>query len=706
MVIRGISCALVLGWASHVYSQSIEDDLSLSFGDEEFVSIATGQREHISKAPAVASVITEEDILRSGATDLDDVLRTVPGLHVSVNGGGWNPLYIIRGIYSEYNPQVLVLINGIPINNVFLGNRGQVWGGMPVQSIDRIEVLRGPGSAVYGADAFAGIINITTKTYKDINGAEAGFRAGTYDTKTGWLAYSNKLQEWELALTLELHETEGQKEIVDLDTQSFFDGILGTSASNAPGPLATGVQAVEARFDISNKYWRFRLGHQGRNNQGTGAGGALALDNEGNSDSKRSNFDVTYSNSDAEKWDFSTQYSYFETSAESDLTLFPAGSVLPIGSDGNIATPGGGLILFPEGVFGNPNVYEKQSRFNVDTFFKGFQQHKLRIGAGFNQAELEAEEDKNFGPGILNGTEGIVDGTLTDVTGSEFIFTRNQSRDVSYAFIQDEWLMAPDWKLTSGVRYDNYSDFGSTVNPRLALVWQSTHALTTKLLYGQAFRAPSFAEQFNINNPIALGNPDLEPEEIDTIELVFDYTSEDGRVRNSLNLFNYETKDIIRFVPDPPPATSLTAQNTAGQDGQGFEWEIRWDVTNKTRLFANYAFQDSEDKLTGSDVANVPGRQFFIGLDQAFSYNWKLNIQAKHIADRKRAPGDIRPAVDDYTRVDSTLRYSKDDSLQIALIAHNLFDEDIREPSLAPGLVVNDLPLAGRRAFLEVRYKW
>jgi outer membrane receptor for ferrienterochelin and colicins len=125
-------------------------------------------------------------------------------------------------------------------------------------------------------------------------------------------------------------------------------------------------------------------------------------------------------------------------------------------------------------------------------------------------------------------------------------------------------------------------------------------------------------------------------------------------------------------------------------------------------LSANYAFQDSEDKLTGADTPNAPGRQFFVRLDQAFSYSWKFQIQANHIADRKRAMGDLRPAIDDYNRVDAALRYSPgtDDGVEIALIARNLFDEDIREPSLAPGFIPNDLPQAGRQALAEFRYKW
>ena len=143
--------------------------------------------------------------------------------------------------------------------------------------------------------------------------------------------------------------------------------------------------------------------------------------------------------------------------------------------------------------------------------------------------------------------------------------------------MQDEWKFANDWELTAGVRYDHYSDFGDTINPRFALVWQTRYELTTKLLYGRAFRAPSFAETRAINNPANLGNPNLDPETIQTLELAFDYRPADT-LQLGLNLFGYQWDNIIRFVPDPG-APSRTTQNTGKQMGYGLELEADWRPT-------------------------------------------------------------------------------------------------------------------------------
>src|SRR3954470_2930113 len=119
------SASLVL----HAAELSEEQELAMSFGDKSFVSIATGSRVALARAPSVATVITAEDIRALGAADLDEVLETVPGLHVSRSPIGYGPIYVIRGIRgTELNPEVLVLVNGVPITAAYGGDRGVNWG--------------------------------------------------------------------------------------------------------------------------------------------------------------------------------------------------------------------------------------------------------------------------------------------------------------------------------------------------------------------------------------------------------------------------------------------------------------------------------------------------------------------------------------------------------------------------------------------------
>ena len=227
----------------------------LRFLRVEMVSIATGTQQSISRAPAVTSVITAQDIKMMGATNLEDVLETVPGLHVARSSIGYMPIYIFRGIYTVLNPQVLMLVNGISIDTLYTGNRGQTFSNMPVNAIARIEVIRGPSSAAFGADAFAGVINIITKTKDDIDGTEVGARLGSFNTHEVWSLHGGEVGGIDIALALEYYHTDGQREIIEADAQTSFDAQLGTNASLAPGSVNLSRQNFNVHFDASKDMW-------------------------------------------------------------------------------------------------------------------------------------------------------------------------------------------------------------------------------------------------------------------------------------------------------------------------------------------------------------------------------------------------------------------------------------------------------------------
>lgn len=669
---------------------SEEEEFAKIYGDEEFISLATGSHQAVNRAPAVASVITAADIETMGVADLDQILETIPGVHVSYTLT-FHPVYIMRGIRAEFNPQVLILINGVPITHLFLGNRGQVWGGMPVNNIARIEIIRGPGSALYGADAFAGTINIVTKTFADIQGMEIGARAGSFKSREAWLLAGKQWGNIKGAFSLEWRTTAGHRETVNVDAQTRFDSLFGTSASLAPGPVNAGGDVVETRFDLVRDNWRLRLGYQGRRNVESGAGAAQAIDPKGYGDSNRFNADLTYDKPNfSPNWDVTAQLSYFDVNFKYQLTLYPPSVTFPTGT-------------FPQGLIGNPSSYERHVRFSAATVYTGFSSHRVRLGVGANDGNMyKAEESKNFGVG--SGGLPVPLGSVIDVSDDPArVYIRPHQRTVVYALAQDEWSFAPDWNLTTGVRHDAYSDVGGTTNPRLALVWQSSFTLTSKLLYGRAFRAPAFAELYNINNPVTLGSPSLKPETIDTVEVAFDYRPSDT-LRSNFNLFRYEMSDIIRFVSDPAPATSKTARNQGTQDGYGLEWEMQWNVMRAVDLKANYAWQHSTDE-TGENVANVPRHKLYAQADWRFLPYWSVNTQINRVMGRERTAGDNRPAIADYTVVNLALRRKNVlDGFDAGLIVHNALDADVREPSPAPGYIRDDLPMPGRGVYVELRY--
>lgn len=692
---RQALCALLaLLWAGTAAAQTYdaeEEELTLAYGDKTSVSIATGIQQEIARAPAVATVITAHDIEAMGATDLDQALESVPGLHVSVSSQAGNPIYSFRGIHTGYNPQVLMLVNGVPITNVFLGNRSQAWGGMPLENVARIEVIRGPGSALYGADAVSGVINIITKTAADIQGTEYGVRAGSFKSRDAWIQHGGALGPLEAAFYLRVGHTDGQKGIIRQDGQSAIDKLIGTNASLAPGPVNAVRNALDARADLSFEQWRFRAGFQQRE-VGIGTGLAESLDPNGRAPTSRLYLDLTYQNARwAPNWDVSGVIGYYdirEKPGDPAYMLFPAGAF-------------GGT--FPNGVIGNPGHSERHGHASISAFYSGFDHHRLRLGSGFRIEDLyETKETKNFKLGADGFPEPL--GGIVDVSGTPDVYLTPHKRDLAYLFVQDEWNVAKDWTLTAGVRHDRYSDFGSTTNPRLALVWDAAYNVIVKAMHGRAFRAPSFTEQYSINNPVTIGNPRLQPETIETNELAISWQPVDT-LQTSLSLFHYRMRDIIQFVPD---ASGATAQNTGDQTGRGLELEATWDATRKLRLSGSFSLQHSTDEASGQDAGLAPHRRLFVRADWRFAPLWQLGTTINHVADRKRQPGDARPQIADYTTLDLSLRRELAGGWTVSAMLLNLFNQDAREPSLATSAGTSnipfDLPLPGRALYVQLQH--
>jgi outer membrane receptor protein involved in Fe transport len=674
--------------AAFAQQASEEEELALAYGDKSTVSIATGSRQTLRRAPAVATVITAQDIAAMGAVDLDEVLETVPGIHVSRNNQAYNPLYVIRGIFSELNPQTLMLQNGVPMTTLLVGNRGIGWGGLPVENIARIEIIRGPGSALYGADAYSGVINIITKTAADTPGTEFGLRAGSFQSRDGWVQHGGKLGAVDVAGYLRLGHTDGFKEIVAADAQTALDTLFGSRASLAPGPVNTGYDAVDASLDLGHDKLRLRAGYKLRDHIGTGAGISGALDPVGKVRTERLTADVSWSDVDiAKDWRMSLTASYFHYVQDFNvpLQLFPPGAF-------------GGA--FPDGMIGAPHTWERQLRLSAVTIYSGFANHNLRFGAGHDDLNMyRTQEFKNF-TGLPIPTPGaeVIEFPV------ENSFLAPQRRTVTYVYAQDEWNLARDWTLTGGIRRDQYSDFGGTTNPRVALVWDATLDLTAKLLYGRAFRAPAFAEQRSINNPVIRGNPNLQPETIKTLEAAFAWQAR-ADTQVNLSLFRYRMNDIIR-AEDVAGGTKMF-NNVGTQRGHGMELEAIWNASRSLRLAGHHAYQRSIDETSDQDAGYAPHHHLFARADWSFSSGWLFSGQVNRVADRRRAAGDLRPDIADYTTVDLTLRTGRGKGRwDFAASVRNLFNADVREPTVAPGVAIpNDLPMAPRSVYLQAIYR-
>jgi len=683
-----LKTVFLIAIAGSVQAEQEEDYLDLSFEELleiPYVKIASGSLVSIEKAPSVASVITAKDIENMGARDLDEVLETVPGLYVAYTFSNYNPIYVFRGIYTITNPQAQFLINGIPITSSYRGDRGGIWGGMPVKAISRIEIIRGPGSAIYGADAYAGVINIITKSAEDITENEAGIQAGSFDTYDAWSITSHKVNGFDIAFTAEAFSSGSHDNIIEADRQTFIDTFFGTTASLAPGAPQLGRRGGDFRLDMKKENLNIHLGYQNRRGVEHAAGFGEALPPSGSYQSDRVNADVTYFDTETyEHWELSGTLSYLHINqqAENNTYILPPNSSLF------------GLAPLPDGLIGNPEVWENNYRLDFHAFYTGWNQHRFRIGVGYLLGDIyKVRETKNFDLSFFPLP------AVTDFSDTDQTFLPEVDRENVYISLQDEWKVNEKLHLTFGARVDHYSVFGSSFNPRAALVWNGSEKSTSKVLYGKAFRAPSINELYSIN-PVATGNLSLEPETIDTWELSQSYKFGQNLFLG-LNLFYYETDDMISYVES---GSLKIAENSGRIIGYGSEFEFQYKLNKKWDFIGNYSRAITEDKAEQQDAGNAPKNQIYFRTQWQPQEDLFANVQLNWIDKRirRRVDGSIfdsRPDTSGYTDISLILKkknlWEKVDG---ALTIKNLTDTEILHPSSQN--IPGDLPMAGRSVLL------
>jgi len=309
---------------------------------------------------------------------------------------------------------------------------------------------------------------------------------------------------------------------------------------------------------------------------------------------------------------------------------------------------------------------ERGFGFEASGLYKGFKSHAIRVGGGYNLSDLYFVEQ------IVNGTAQV--------------FVPEKNRQIGYLFAQDIWTLADDWELTAGARYDHYSNFGGAFNPRLALVWQSTNRLTTKLMYGQAFRAPSFLELY-ADTAATSPNPDLTPERSETWDLSFSYLASKD-LKLGLDFYQFAQSDLISGDP---------YQNSGNSTSRGIELEAMWQATKTVRVAGNLSHREDTAAFN-----SVPKQQAYLRTDWTFTPNWNWNVQARWIGSHQ--PYGSRSQIGAYTLVDTTVRYTPRRDWEFAASIRNLFDVDARE--YTSSRIPDNLPLPVRNLYAEVRYKF
>jgi len=628
--------------------------------EESYVTTATKTLENIKKSGATVSIITDSDLKNMGARNLMDALKRLPGLGINQSNVG-NSSVEVRGVKSDFGEKVLFLINGHPSNNNLVnGGASSAYDTFIIDDIKQVEVIRGPGSALYGANAFVAVINIITKTAKDIEGTVITIGAGSYKTEKINVLYGGSLGEVEVAANINILDTDGLKGDVESDA-------IGNSGQSDYGNQRydLGFQLGFNHYSLNGKYVKRQ------------AGSYIGVINALNDDSEQEY--IEYFLDFGYQRNFSSQLTFSSSIYLDHFEFDNLWEALPE-SD---TTPDGLLLRSP--IEHDKLGTELQLEYQLST------KHKLLGGLmAEHQSQYNVELWTNNGSGPLQNVSSVAN------------WNGRHNRDIYAAFMQDIWDINPNLRLIAGARYDHYSDFGSTFNPRASLMWEFVNNYNFITTYGSAFRAPTFGELYNINNPSIVGNPDVNPEEIDTIELGVNGNIT-KRMKASITLFQNKIKEVITATP------TQTAVNEYGNKGelkvQGTEVELSSRLRNGSLLSLNYTYQYPINQLTDKRIADVPIHKAnaafnfrhsqYVNMYAGLMYNGSLN----------RAEGDTRSKVDDFFTLDLALTVQNNiKNLELKASIYNFFDKHYFGPSPS-GVMISDYPKSGRNLMVELSYK-
>jgi len=670
------------------------DQLSLSDLLDATVSIAAGRIQSLEEAPSIVSVITADDIRRSGALTLEDVLETVPGFEVLIDEIGRKRI-AVRGIATQGTSEnVLVLLNGHRLNDHLWGGATAMHITIPVQTLRQIEVVRGPGSALFGSNAFVGVVNLVTWDAGSFNGVEVSAGAGDFGSRNVSVVTGHSAGALDFTSSINLRTTDGYRLPVAVDAATLIDqanALLGIPpVSLAPGRTRDSQKGIDVYMSAGYKALTFEGMYSGALSDGfIGRVNTLGTRNELN---VRHGFvSVRWDGQLGPETTISATAGYDRERYYEDTEALPPGYVRVI----DLNTQ----YHFPDGVrIRNQNSGARYSS-SVVLNHAASERNDLIVGMSFEQeSSFNTTSTGNFDPAT-----GASRPTLQPVPAA----VPADSRTVVSAFAQDTWSVLPQLGLTAGVRLDRYDDFGSTVTPRLGVVWRLPASLHLKALYGRAFRAPTFSElSFGFAGNLQ-GNPDLGPATINTFEAGLGYRRPNLRVG-----VNYFAAYIRDFIISTKPFSlaligdGLTYYNSPGLDVSGLEFEFRQSFGFDRDVFANYTYQDVVDLQSSGTPGGVPEHLANVGFTTAVTDYFSVSPTVLVRSKRARSSRDPREETAGYALLNVNVRLRNIfETVELALGLRNVLDKGYVDP--APLITMpGDYPRPGRQLFIKGSYKF
>jgi outer membrane receptor for ferrienterochelin and colicins len=532
-------------------------DMSLEQLTQINVYSASKHEQSVSDAPSSVTVITADEIQRYGYRTLADILESVRGFYITSDR--YQSYIGVRGFgrLGDWNSRILLLVDGHRINDSVLG---QAFIGLEfpvdIDLIQRIEIIRGPSSSLYGAEAFFAVIDVFTRKDHQPKREELSFAAGSFGSYGGRATWEDEYKGTAFTVSSSFYSSTGPTLFFpEFNSPATNFGV--TSNTNYESYQRVLATVIHGGFTLQGVY----------NSQNKGVPTAY-FDSLFNDPRTRNlqgidYLDLRYQHEFGKQWQLDARTSISRNTLYGPVAYEPA--------------PSPPDTYSYDGQWWDSEIKLSRSLPHDTTLTFG-----TEITDNFRLSEFNI--DPNVSP----------------------IATRVTAKSVNWAgYAQLDSQINKEFSVSAGLRYDYYdSGFGGSANPRFGLIYHPALSTTAKILYGSAFRAPVPYESDPDYGPFYVGNPKLQPEKIRSVEGILEQGL-GSHLRASGSLFYNRITSLITLETEPTTGLSVY-ENSQAATAKGVELELSGGLSAGLTGRASYSYTQTTNSMTGRTPANSP----------------------------------------------------------------------------------------------------